>query len=83
MIRDFFQLYQIGKELGLNKKDIKSLSLFGNTKHQFLYTILLVLSIVTIGILIILGIYIERSTYATGSYYSTVKNKDFKRRKRI
>ena len=80
MFKDFFQLYQIGKDLGLTKKEIKDLSLFGNTKHPFLYSILLVLSIIAIGISIILGIYIERSTYASGSYYSTVKKNDFKLR---
>ncbi|MBY8989552.1 MAG: hypothetical protein KGD58_02265 [Candidatus Lokiarchaeota archaeon] len=81
MFKDFFQLYQIGKDLGLTKKEIKDFSLFGNTKHPFLYSILLVLSIIAIGISIILGIYIERSTYASGSYYSTVKKNDFKLRK--
>ena len=84
MFKDFFQLYQIGKELGLNKKEIKSVFLFDNSKHYILYTILLIVSIVAFGILmIILGIQSYKNTYPSGSYYSTVKKKDFKRRRRI
>lgn len=84
MFKDFFPLFQIGKELGLNKKEIKKIFLFGNTKHYMLYTILLIVSIVSFGILmIILGMQAYRNTYPSGSYYSTVKKKDFKRRKRI
>ena len=83
MFKDLYRFYEIGRELGLTKKEIKSLLLFGKSKHPFLYAILLVLSIFVIGILIYIGISIERSTYAAGSYYSTVKKKDFKRTKRI
>lgn len=84
MFKDFFQLYQIGKELGLNKKEIKEVFLFDNTKHSILYTILLIVSIVAFGILMIfLGIQAYRNVYPSGTYYSTVKKKDFKRRKRI
>jgi len=84
MFKEFFQLHQIGKELGLNKKEIKKTFLFGNSKYSVLYTILLILSIVAFGILmIILGMQAYRNTYPSGSYYSTVKKKDFKRRRRI
>ncbi len=84
MFKGFFQLHQIGKELGLNKKEIKKIFLFDNSKHYILYTILLIVSIVAFGILmIILGIQAYKNTYPSGSYYSTVKKKDFKRRRRI
>ncbi|MFX1279197.1 MAG: hypothetical protein ACFFA3_07250 [Promethearchaeota archaeon] len=83
MFRSSLYLSQIGIELGLSKKELKSLSQYGEFKHPFLYGILIILSICVIVVLILLGIYIERSTYATGSYYSNVKRKDFKRRKII
>ena len=84
MFKGFFQLYQIGKELGLNKKEIKNVFLFNNTKHSILYTILLIVSIVAFGILmIIFGMQAYRNTYPSGTLYSTVKKKDFNRRKRI
>jgi len=84
MFEGFFQLHQIGKELGLNKKEIKKTLLFGNSKYSILYTTLLIVSIVVFGILmIILGIQEYKNTYPSGSYYSTVKKKDFKRRRRI
>jgi len=82
LFKDFFQLYQIGMELGLNKKEIKKVFLFDNSKHYILYTILLIVSIVAFGILmIILGIQAFRNTYPSGTLYSTVKKKDFNRRK--
>ena len=82
MFKDFFQLYQIGKELGLNKKEIKKVFLFDNSKHFILYTILLIVSIVAFEILmIILGIQAFRNTYPSGTLYSTVKKKDFNRSK--
>jgi len=69
-------------ELGLNKKEIKKVFLFDNSKHYILYTILLIVSIVAFGILmIILGIQAFRNTYPSGTLYSTVKKKDFNRRK--
>ena len=82
MFKEFFQLHQIGKELGLNKKEIKNIFLFDNSKHYIVYTILLIVSIVAFGILmIILGIQVFRNTYPSGTLYSTVKKKDFNRRK--
>ncbi|MBY8989551.1 MAG: hypothetical protein KGD58_02260 [Candidatus Lokiarchaeota archaeon] len=84
MIKNSFHLFQIGKELGLTKKEIKNLSLFGNTKHPFLYTIVMIVSIVAFGILIIfLGIQAFRKIYPSGTLYSTVKKEDFKRNKQI
>ena len=84
MFRDLFQLYQIGRELGLNKKEINSIFLFDKTKHSILYTALLIVSIVAFGILIvILGIQVAKNIYPSGTLYNTVNKKDFKRRKRF
>ena len=82
MFKDFFQLYQIGKELGLNKKEIKKIFLFDNSKSFKYLAILLIVFIFSITIIIIILSEVT-NTYPSGSYYSTVKNKDFKRRKRI
>jgi len=73
-------LYKIGKELGLNKKEINKILIFDNTRHPTLYLVLLIIAIVASGIIvIILGIVIARNVYPEGALYSTVKRKDFKR----
>ena len=84
MFKDLFQIYKIGKELGLNKKEIKSIFLFNNTKHGILYTILLIISIIAFGVLVIfLGIQVSRNLYPAGTLYSTVKKKDFAKKSEI
>lgn len=82
MFKQIFQLYKIGKELGLNKKEINNLLIFDNTKHPTLYLVLLIIAIVATGIIaIILSIVISRNVYPQGALYSTVKRKDFKRKR--
>ncbi len=82
MFKQIFQLYKIGKELGLNKKEINNLLIFDNTKHPTLYLVLLIVAIVGTGIIaIILSIVISRNVYPQGTLYSTVKRKDFKRKR--
>ncbi len=80
MIRDIIQLFKIGKELGLSKKEINKVLIFDNSKHTLLFISLLVLSFIFFGIIIIILLEIEasRNTYGAGSYYSTVMEKDFK-----
>jgi len=82
MMKDIIQLFKIGKELGLNKKEINKVLIFDNSKHTLLYKSLLIISFIFFGIIIIiLGIEASRNTYAAGSYYSTIKIKDFKEKK--
>lgn len=82
MFKQIFQLYKIGKELGLNKKEINKILIFDNTRHPILYLVLLIIAIVASGIIvIILGIVISRNVYPEGARYSTVKRKDFKRKR--
>jgi len=81
-MKDIIQLFKIGKELGLNKKEINKVLIFDNSKHTLLYKSLLIISFIFFGIIIIiLGIEASRNTYAAGSYYSTIKIKDFKEKK--
>ena len=80
-MKDIIQLFKIGKELGLNKKEINKILIFDNRKHIILYKSLLIISFIFFGvIIIILGIEASRNTYAAGTYYSTVRIKDFKKR---
>ena len=82
MMKDIIQLFKIGKELGLSKKEINKVLIFGNIKHTLLYKSLLIISFIFIGIMIIiLGIEASRNTYAAGSYYSTIRIKDFNEKK--
>jgi hypothetical protein len=82
MMKDIFQLFKIGKELGLSKNEINKALIFNNSKHALLYKSLLIISFIFFGVLvIILGIEASRNTYAAGTYYSTVKIKDYKTKK--
>ena len=79
MMKDIIQLFKIGKELGLSKKEINRVLIFDNGKRTLLFISLLIISFIFFGIIIIiLGIEASRNTYAAGTYYSTVKEKDFK-----
>jgi len=84
-MKDVIQLFKIGKELGLSKIEINKVLLFGNRKHTLLYKSLLIISFIVFGIIIIiLGIEASRNTrntYAAGTFYSTVKIKDYKTKK--
>jgi len=81
-MKDIIQLFKIGKELGLSKKDINKVLIFDNSKHTLLYKSLLIISFIFFGIiLIILGIEASRNTYAAGTFYSTVRIKDFNEKK--
>ena len=82
MMKDIIQLFKIGKELGLNKKEINRVLLFGNRKHTLLFISLLIISFIFFGIIIIiLGIEASKNTYGAGTFYSTVKEKDFNGKK--
>ncbi|MFW9946899.1 MAG: hypothetical protein ACFFDX_08745 [Candidatus Odinarchaeota archaeon] len=82
MFKEIFQLYKLGKELGLNKKEINKILIFDNTKHPTLYLVLFIIAIVATGVIaIVLGIVLTRNTYPQGALYSTVKRKDFKRKR--
>ena len=83
MIENIINIFKIGKELGLTKREISSLLFFKNSKHGtlsiILFIFLVVLTLATLAVLIVFAyIQIERNTYATGTYYSTIKNKDFR-----
>ena len=45
-MKDIIQLFKIGKDLGLNKKEINKVLIFDNSKHILLYKILLIMSFI-------------------------------------
>ncbi len=82
MLEVFFQLNKIGKELGLSKNEINRVFLFDDRRYPLLFKILLIILFIFFGIvIIILGIEAFRNTYAAGTFYSTVKIKDYKTKK--
>ncbi|MFX1380917.1 MAG: hypothetical protein ACFFBP_00615 [Promethearchaeota archaeon] len=71
--------------MGLQKKEINKILLFDNTKHPSLYLVLLILAIIATGIIVVVSLGIiainRANIYPTGTLYSTIKEKDFKRKK--
>lgn len=85
----FYKIYKIGKEMGLNKKDINQI-LISERKSSILYSSLLILVIALVGFffffIVIFGFWASSgstsdSNYPSGSLYSTVKTRDFKNKK--
>ncbi len=81
-MKDLIQLHKIGKELGLSKKEINKVLFSDNIKNR---TILLIIFIITFSIVAyFIGLFIESTisnTYPSGTKYSTVKIKDFDKKK--
>jgi hypothetical protein len=79
MLENLFQLYKIGKELGLSKKEINRVFLFDDSRYPLFYKILMIIVFIFLGIfVIILGIEASRHIYPAGTLYSTVRIKDFR-----
>jgi hypothetical protein len=77
-----YQLYKIGRELGLTKKEIIRVLFLDNTRNKVIFTIILIIIFFMFGYFIIL--FVEsalNNTYPTGSRYSTVKLKDFDKKR--
>ena len=85
MNADIIKFYKVGKELGLNKKEITQTFIFDNSKHAYLWRLLLivVMFLITIGwfnSFIFISRKINENVYPAGAMYSTVKLKDFKKK---
>lgn len=81
MIDDIFKFYQIGKDLGLSRKEINSSLLFEKRfllKFVFI-TMMVIIFLIWFISLTVLNITIVQNTYTRGTLYSTVKIKDFKK----
>ena len=82
MIGNIIRIYKIGNDLGLNKREMKEIFLL--KKHRYVVIILLFLIIIITSWAIYLSLItigINRSTYSSGGFYSSVRNKDFRFKK--
>ena len=85
MVSEIINIIEIGKELGLTKKEIIKILLFDNSKHAHIWRILFIIIMLLILIgwfnsLIFLTQKINENVYPSGTAYSTVKIKDFKKK---
>ena len=81
-MKDLIQLHKIGKELGLSKKEVNKVLFYDNNKNRVIFLIFLIVIFSILGYFIILVVDSAISnTYASGTRYSTVKIKDFKKKK--
>jgi len=85
MIVDILKFYEVGKELGLTKKEITQIMIFDNSKYAYLWRFLLIIFMLLIMIgwfnsLVFLTQKINETVYPAGAMYSTVKLKDFKKK---
>lgn len=77
-----YQLFKIGRELGLTKKEIIRVLFLDNTRNKVILVIILIIIFFIFGYFIILIVESAISnTYPTGARYSTVKLKDFDKKR--
>ena len=82
MTKELIQLYKIGKELGLSKKEVNKVLFYDNIKNRAILLIILIIIFSIGGYFIVLIIEASISnTYPSGTKYSTVKIKDFDKKK--
>jgi len=82
IFKDIFQLYKIGKELGLSRKEINSVLLFKN-RYPLILSLMLILFLTVFAILfwnvaIILYAQSTEPVYPRGTLYSSISLKDFR-----
>ncbi len=85
MVYEIIKIIELGKELGLSKKEIIHILLFDNSKHAYVWRILFVILmlLIIIGWASSLTFLIQKtnqSVYPSGTLYSTVKLKDFEKK---
>ncbi len=77
---ELFQIYKIGRELGLSKKEIIN-TIISKQNRPLLFFIILIIVISLIAVFAwtigFISISRENTTYARGTLYSTVNVKDF------
>lgn len=85
MVKDIIKIIEFGKELGLTKKEIIQILLFDNSKHAYLWRIMVIVIMLLIIIgwlnsVVFLTLKINENVYPAGTLYSTAKVKDFKKK---
>ena len=85
VFKDIFQLYKIGKELGLSRKEINSILLFKNRNSLILAIMLIVILSVFAFLFWNIALFLYMRTtepvYPEGTLYSSVSLKEFKDKK--
>ena len=82
MMKDLIQLYKIGKELGISKKEINKVLFYDNSKNRIILLIIYIIFFSIVGYFLVIIIETAiNNTYPTGTRYSTVKIKDFDKKK--
>ncbi len=85
----FYKIHKIGKEMGLNKKDINNILFYKNDRpivnsilFWIIFLIIIIVALFTLSIIPLNSIMSQdNSTYPSGTLYSTVKTSDFKNKK--
>lgn len=85
VFKNIFQLYKIGKELGLSRKEINSTLLFKN-RYPLILALMLIVFLTVFAILfwnvaILLYAKSTEPVYPRGTLYSSISLKDFKDKK--
>ena len=81
-MKNLIQLYKIGKELGLSKKEINKVLFYDNTKNRVIFLIIYIIFFSIVGYFLVIIIETAiNNTYPSGTKYSTVKIKDFDKKK--
>jgi len=88
MFKDLTQLYSIGKELGLNKKDINRILVFQKKHILFFITLIIIIALSVIAFFVwdfVALSYLSNSnsTYGHGTFYSSISIKDFRKKNEI
>ncbi|NVM36521.1 MAG: hypothetical protein HWN81_13070 [Candidatus Lokiarchaeota archaeon] len=85
VFKDMFQLYKIGKELGLSRKEINS-TLFFKNRYPLILGLMLIVILSVFAILfwnVALVLYAKSTepVYPRGTLYSSITFRDFKDKK--
>jgi len=81
-MKDITQLFKIGKGLGLSKKEINNVLFYDNSKNKIILLVIAIIILSIVGYFVVLIIESAiHNTYPSGTKYSTVKIKDFDKKK--
>ena len=85
MFKEIFQLYKIGKELGLSRKEINS-TLFFKNRYPLIFALMMIIILSVFAIFfwnaaLVLYAKSTEPVYPRGTLYSSISLKDFKDKK--
>ncbi len=88
MFKELNQIYHIGEDLGLTRKEINRSFFFkeetNRLRNRIIFHIIMLIIVAIIGFtLILLAPSVIKDTYPSGAKYSTVKIGDFKKKFKI